>query len=245
MSDFGDKFIEANSKFRQEFASSGVNEVPATKEFVVNATGNLFIATTLNGGAHGSSSISEEAKLAFGQVSVFFAAMTKAMAEEGKTLFDYKAINSVVSSSGLFVKVTDSHVRFTSKAWGVKLGNQLIQTLFGLSGNLGSIGKSLMNMVGSIGKEADGIEISSETSRRETEVGTIIFVCEYLLGAISITPIVFKIDSDDAAKAFEVSACFKTHSNTLKIDIIKQVYMFVPPEFMVEAGAINEAIVVA
>ena len=38
MSDFGDKFIEANSKFRQEFASSGVNEVPATKEFVVNAT---------------------------------------------------------------------------------------------------------------------------------------------------------------------------------------------------------------
>lgn len=167
MSDFGNDFIEANSDFRQSFASSGVHEVPATKEFVVNATGNLFVATTLNGGIDGDSTISEEAKTAFGQVSVFFAAMTKAMAEEGKTLFDYKSINNVVSTSGLFVKVTDSNVRFTSKAWGVKLGNQLVQTLFGLSGSLGSIGKSLMNMVGSIGKEANGIEISSESNRRE------------------------------------------------------------------------------
>lgn len=61
------------------------------------------------------------------------------------------------------------------------------------------------------------------------------------MGAISITPIVFKIDSQDASDAFEVSACFKAHKKTLKVDIVKQVYMFVPPEFMIEAGALNEA----
>ncbi|NOU52838.1 hypothetical protein HG263_20220 [Pseudoalteromonas sp. JBTF-M23] len=241
MSDFGNEFIEANSEFRQKFASSGVNEVPATKEFVVNATGNLFVATTLNGGADGDSTISEEAKTAFGQVSVFFAAMTKAMAEEEKSLFDYMAINNVVSTSGLFIKVTDSNVRFTSQAWGVKLGNQLVQTLFGLSGNLGAIGKSLMSMVGAIGKEANGIEVSSTSQTREQEVGTIIFVCEYLLGAISITPIVFKIDSQDASDAFEASVCFKAHKKTIKVDIVKQVYMFVPPEFIKQAGVLNEA----
>ena len=66
--------------------SSGSTDVPATKQFAVNATGNIFIATTCNG--ENGTTISAEAEQAFGQVSVFFAALTKAMSHADNGLYD-------------------------------------------------------------------------------------------------------------------------------------------------------------
>lgn len=128
--------VVSNAQTRAaNLTTTNSNEVPATKQFVVNATGNLFIASTLNSTA-GGSVLPQEAENAFGEVSVFFAALTKAMAESGTSLYDYDALNKLVSSSGLFVKVTESNIQFESKQTGVTLSSQLIQTLLGLSGNL-------------------------------------------------------------------------------------------------------------
>ena len=80
--------IVSNAETRAtNLTTSKSSEIPATKQFAVNATGNLFIATTLNGGYAGNATISEEAEEAFGQVSVFFAAMTKAMSEGQVSVF--------------------------------------------------------------------------------------------------------------------------------------------------------------
>lgn len=238
------KAIKGDEKYRQSLKVAGTaKEVPATKEFVVNATGNLFVATTLNGGDTGNAQISEEAKKAFSQVSVFFAAMTKAMVEvDGEsTLYDYETINKIVSKSAMFVKVTDSAVDFKSKSWGVKFGADLIETLFGLSGGLGAIAKSLSDMIVGIGKEANAIEISGQNTDDSKRVGTIVFVCEYLLGAVSITPIVLNINAKQAAAAYTVGPCFSANKEADEIQIIKQTYMFVPPEFIKEAQALNTA----
>lgn len=239
-----EKSINADDEFRSALRiGNEAKEVAATKAFAVNATGNLFVATTLNGGEAGNADISEEAKIAFGQVSVFFAAMTKAMVENDSTskVYDYETINEIVSKSGMFVKVTDSEIIFKSSAWGIKFGQDLITTLLGLSGGLNTIAKSLTDMIVGIGKKADGIEIGADNQQSRKKVGTIVFVCEYLLGAVSITPIVLSIDAEDAQKAYRAGPCFKANSKENKIDIVKQVYSFVPPEFMKQAVALNEA----
>lgn len=217
------------------------SEIPATKQFVVNATGNLFVATTLNGGDAETATISGEAEEAFGQVSVFFAAMTKAMSEADANLYDYNAIDALVSSSGLFVKVTESDVIFKSSQWGLSLGAQLIQTLLGLSGNLAAIGKSLMDMIVGMGKASGSIDFSGDTSDKKTRVGTIIFVCEYLLGAISITPIVFSVDAKEADGIWKAGPCLKAERKEHTINILKSVYLFVPPSFIKHAASLNEA----
>lgn len=232
---------DATTRSEDVFSVQSDN-VAATKQYAINATGNLFIATTLNGGEPGNAAISQEAQKAFEQVSVFFAAMTKAMREEGLSLYDTEGIDKIVSDSGLFVKVTESEVFFKSRAWGVHFGNELIQALLGLSGNLASIGKSLMDMVIGIGKEAkNGIDVSGNTSGKKSSVSTIIFVCEYLLGAVSITPIVLSVDSKQTAAVYDIGPCFNMKNKGFSINILKQVYLFVPPSFVSNAKSLNDA----
>lgn len=237
-----ENFIISNPNTRAENpTSSQAAEVPATKQFVVNATGNLLVATTLNAGSSEQVTISADAEQAFGEVSVFFAAMTKAINASGLSLFDYQALNNLVSSSGLFVKVTDSRILFESSQWGVKFGNQLIQAIFGLSGNLAAIGKSLMDMILGMGDKLGSIDLSAQHSDQETRVSTIIFVCEYLLGAVSVTPVVITVDARDAVDIVNAGPCFKAQSKTNQLKILKSVYLFLPPAFIKHAATINEA----
>ncbi len=218
--------------------SNNKANIPATKQFVVNATGNLFIATTLSS-PDTPEDISEEAKEAFGQVSVFFAALTKAMSESGKSLYDYEALNGLIKGSGLFINITKSTIQFESKSWGVTFSNQLIQTLLGLSGNLAAIAQSLRSLIASVGSE--GIEVAKKGSKSRKQIGTIIFVCEYLMGAISITPLVFSIDANLAEKSLKLGPCFKQDSKKKTFYIEKEVHLFVPPKFIDHASKLNEA----
>ena len=233
-------FLVSNAETRaSDLTSSKSNDIPATKQFVVNATGNLFIASTLNTDFQTGSVISQEAEEAFGQVSIFFAALTKSMEEAGVSFYDYSAINKIVSKSGLFVKVTESQIDFTSKKKGVVLGNQLIQTLLGLSGNLASIGKSITDMIAGMGQES--IEISRDKKEQKKRVGTLIFVCEYLMGAISISPIIISVDAAQAESVWKAGPCLKAQSENFKLDINKAVYLFVPPAFVKHSATLNEA----
>ena len=218
--------------------SNTQSNIPATKQFVVNATGNLFIATTLSSSTT-PENISEEAKEAFGQVSVFFAALTKAMSDSKKSLYDYDALNKIIEGSGLFINVSKSTVKFKSSSWGVTFSNQLIQTLLGLSGNLAAILQSLRSLIASVGSQ--GIEVARDKKKLEKEVGTIIFVCEYLMGAVSITPLVFSIDSKKHEGKLKVGPCFNQVSEQQTYHIKKEVHLFVPPKFIHHAKELNEA----
>lgn len=225
------------TRAKNPISSKQVN-IPATKQFVVNATGNLYVATTLSS-PDTPQNISQEAEEAFGQVSVFFAALTKAMSDSGKSLFDYDALNKLIKGSGLFVNVTKSEVEFESSSWGVTFSNQLIQTLLGLSGNLAAITQSLRSLISSVGKE--GLSVKGDKSHEASKVGTIVFVCEYLMGAVSITPIVFSIDKKKNASALKVGPCFNAEAEKTKFNIDKEVHLFVPPKFIHHAAELNEA----
>lgn len=218
------------------------SSVAATKEFAVNATGNLFVASTLNAGGTGTggnTGLTEEAQKAFSQVSVFFAAMTKAMNESGKNLYDFDALNNLIQQSGLFVNMTKSDVQYNSTSFGLTFGSQLIQALLGLSGDLSSIANALTSLISEVGKQ--GISISADSTSKTSKVGTIVFVCEYLLGAVSITPIAIYADVKSNKANFSAGPCFKTSRTKTSWNLSKEVYLFVPPEFMSQAVTMNQA----
>ncbi|WP_419148894.1 hypothetical protein [Pseudoalteromonas 'SMAR'] len=229
----------SNSQTRAaNLTSNNSNDVPASKQFVMNATGNLFVASTLNNGADGNL-LPQEAQSAFAEVSVFFAALTKAMAESGKSLYDFDALDNIISSSGLFVKVTESDIDFHSKQAGVTFSSELLQTLLGFSGNLASLAKSLTDMIAGMGEAA--ITIAASNTSQSKKVGTIIFVCEYLLGAISITPIIVSADAQSVKTIWQAGPCLKGNHVEVKLGLTKSVFLFVPPEFVKRAASLNEA----
>ena len=249
MADDLTKAIQSTPQSRaEEFAAiNSTNTTPATKTFAINATGNLFVASTLNGGDAG---LTADAEKAFGQVSVFFAAMTKAIAEsknpktkQNYSFYDYDAINQIVSTSGLFIKVGQNDVDFSSNSWGVQFSIELVEAIFGnFSGGLEQIGKALFSMITSMGSEgAKQIKISGDSSSLDSKLGTIIFVCEYLLGAVSISPIVVYIDLKKSSHAITVGPCFHADAVSTKLTLHKENYLFVPPTFMDQAGTMNEA----
>lgn len=244
--------VDMSGQNAQTLATFGIKgSEPATKIFAVNATGNLFVASTLNGGDNSNANITAEAQTAFGQVSVFFAAMTKAITETANpnstetpkkpySIYDHEALQMVINKSGLFVQVGQSDVTFTSTSWGVEFSVELVKAILGgFSGDLASIGKSLFSLITSVGKE--GIGISGNSKSTTSKVGSIIFICEYLLGAVSITPMVVYLDVKKSSQNLKVGPCFKEHSSSLKWELHKDTYMFVPPAFMSQAGTMNAA----
>lgn len=235
------QLISSPESRSQTFSNLGQSEKPATKIFTVNATGNLFIASTLDGDNDGSSNLSAEATQAFEEVSVFFAALTKAMAKQGKGVFDYESLKQIVSESGQFIQVTETDIDFKSSSWGVTFGNDLIKAVLGAGGGLTVIAKSLMEMITGIGAAAGSIEVSGGSESDKSRLGTIIFVCEYLLGAVSITPVLVSVDAESAKKAFKAGPCLKTNKVAVEMKIRKSVYLFVPPAFVTRAASLNSA----
>ncbi|HAA14989.1 MAG TPA: hypothetical protein DCE41_26170 [Cytophagales bacterium] len=248
MADF-DGTIKSTPETRaDELANLGAgSSTPATKMFAVSATGNLFVASTLNGGPDSDPDLTDSAKTAFGQVSIFFAAMTKSIAStknpktgEFYSIYDYDALDAVIRRSGMFIQVGQNNYSFESDNWGMTLSSELVGVLMaGFTGDMVSIGRSLMPLVSSFGTE--GFNLSGKSSSEVSTIGALVFVCEYLLGAVSITPILVYANLEDNKAAFKAGPCFNAEAGSFTYKLAKRQYLFVPPEFTDEALTINEA----
>jgi hypothetical protein len=147
----------------------------------------------------------------------------------------------VINESGLFVQVGASEIKFNSTSWGVEFSVELIQAVLGgLTGDLASVGKALFSMVTSAGKQGM-LSINGSASSTSNKTGAIVFICEYLLGAVSITPMVIYIDLKKNEQSVKVGPCFNEHTDSLEWFVNKDTYMFVPPAFMEQAASMNEA----
>lgn len=224
---------------------TNVTNQPATKEFVYNETGNIFVASTLNN-ATGQGSISANALKAFEEVSVFFSAMTKAIStttnpetQTSYSLYDYDAINKIISNSGLFSIITQEEIDYQTSSWGVSLNIEFIEALIGFAAPSPDLITIFSSLIRSMGKEA--ITMSNKSSSSKGKVGTIVFVCEYLLGAVSITSLVLYADVSENSHNFAIGACFTEHNESLTWHLNKDTYLFIPPSFIQEAQSMNEA----
>lgn len=203
--------------------------IQATKRYVYNETGNIMLATTDST----SDQIQQDVRDVFAEVSVFFAAMTRAMAtainpDTGKnySIYDYAAIEGIVNGSGLFIQVSEEDVVHKIDSWGVTVSKALIEGILGLATGSGELAFA-QAMVNSIGKR--GLQIGASSDKTDTRVGTIVFVCEYLLGMPIVSALVVYIDSQQAGQQFKLGPCVNEHSGSLKLTMHKDTYMFVTP----------------
>jgi hypothetical protein len=212
--------------------------VQAVKRYVFNETGNIMMATTDTT----SDTIQQSVREVFAEVSVFFAAMTKAISQTRNpygvpvngvlpfySLYNYDALEAVIDGSGYFVHVNEEDVSYTTSSWGANFSQELIEAVLGLATGTGALAFASA-MVASMGKE--GLNISGQSSSSTSQVANIVFVCEYLLGMPVVSALVVTADASTVAQTFSAGPCFKEQSSSTTMTVHKDTYMFVTPTFI-------------
>lgn len=213
------------------------HNIQANKEYIFNETGNIMLASTEITG----STIPDEVRAVFAEVSVFFAAMTKAITQsvdpvtkKPYSLYNYNAMQNVIDGSGLFVHVTEEDVVHKTQSFGMSFSKELIEGLLGLATGAGALSFA-QGMIASMGKA--GLNIGESSSSSDTKVANIVFICEYLLGMPIISAMVVSCDAKENKQAFHLGPCIKEQSTQTTLKMHKDTYLFVTPKFIKEYSA--------
>lgn len=172
---------QAIEKFRRQSRAASAE---ANVTFRLNQTGNIFYATTSNG------EVAEGTKELFDSVTVFFSALTKALASKNKSLTDYDAVTKIIRGSGFFVEVQKFETELKIKQSSVEVNTQIIQQLLPgvTSGDGLVIAKAALSALG------EGFAHQSEDSH--STLCHLLFICEEIFGAPSVTVRVFYASKD-------------------------------------------------
>lgn len=207
------------------------HDIQANRYYVFNETGNICVATTSDSGE-----VDEKVTQLFQEVAVFFAGMTRAITttinkatNKPYTIYDYEALNNVISGSGLFVNVARENIRYESNQFGATFSKQLVEAVLGLATGEGALSFA-SSLVASVGSNA--IEISESNSSTNTHSAAIMFICECLLGMPSITAIVVSIDAKRFTESVDVGPCFSETETHTALRLRKESYLFVPPSYI-------------
>ncbi|WP_462165138.1 hypothetical protein [Pseudoalteromonas xiamenensis] len=208
------------------------NNIEAKKYYIFNETGNIMMASTIDA----NTPLSESVQKVFAEVSVFFAGMSRAITttknpatNKAYSLYNYEALQNIISGSGLFVHVTEEDVKYETKSFGADFSKELIESLLGLATGAGEMSFASA-MVSSIGKE--GLNISGSSSQTNSKVGNIVFVCEYLMGMPIVSAIVVYADCQQNKQQLKLGPCFSESSISTSWTLHKDTYMFVTPSFI-------------
>ncbi|MEP3050109.1 MAG: hypothetical protein ABJP48_02530 [Erythrobacter sp.] len=196
----------------------------------------MLSTTVLEGGE-----IPDEVRAVFSEVSVFFAAMTKAITQavdpvtnKPYSLYNYNAIQNVIDGSGLFVHVTEEDIEHKTESFGMQFSKELIEGLLGLATGAGALSFA-QGMIASMGKA--GLAIGGDHESSDNKVANIVFICEYLLGMPVISAMVVYCDAKENHTAFSVGPCFKGQTTSTTLKMHKDTYLFVTPKFIKEYSA--------
>ncbi len=211
---------------------------PAKKYYVVNETGNIMLSST----EPVTSSINANAQALFEEVSVFFAAMTKAITSTPRygatkpyglsdyyTLYDYEALEGVINRSGMFVNVHREDLYYSTEEVTATFNVEFIEAVLGVALTDGVGAGALMASLNAMGKQAS---FSYHRTKKYQKVGNILFVCEYLFGMPIVDVLYFYLDENETKTVVDASPCVKTSKDELELTIHKDSFMFVPPNWI-------------
>jgi hypothetical protein len=204
----------------------------AVKRYIFNETGNIMMAST----EIGSDKVADSVRDIFGEVAVFFAAMTKAISTtidpntgQPYSLYNYNAIQHVIDGSGLFVHVTEEDIQFSTTSYGATFSKELIEGLLGLASGVGELSFA-QGMIASMGSA--GLTIGGNSDSSDTKVANIVFICEYLLGMPIVSAMVVYCDASENSQTFAAGPCFSETTIQTSLTMHKDTYMFVTPAFI-------------
>ena len=160
---------------------------PLPKYYAFNETGNVMVCTT----TQGQEVVSDTLKTMFSDMSIFFAAMTKAIAThkdaEGKSgsIYSSDAILKILGKSELFVEAKQESITVSSSAVGDTMSKELTEHVLGRG-----LGESNLHF-------SRGLFRSMSEHAEHGDAGSIFFICENILGLPMVSAVVVKLDSPD------------------------------------------------
>lgn len=233
---------------------------PLPKYYMFNETGNIMLCTS----ERNIGGFDEDIKNSFIDVTVFFAAMSKAIhtTKNPKTdayysIYNYQAVKNVLLSSGMFIEVNVEENAFESEGVGESLGKAFLQ--HALNRNFGDVNLPFtramfngMKYQHSLNKATSHQDIASDA--RYFRGGSIFFICEILMGIPQTTAVLLNIEPESeedtdaeqkhlgkSANMFDLGCKYENehqpqHQNR-RWKFKKRSYLFVPPKFIANNSA--------
>lgn len=170
----------------------GAPYTPLPKHYLFNETGTIMLCTT-------DVSIKEfhnDVKDAFTDITVFFAAMSKALndtinKETGKpySIYNYQAVKNILGASEMFIEVNVEERLFESKHVGETLGKEFLQQALhrDFGDNPLSFTRGMFNGMSFQSQNGDASHPGG--SLKMSRGGCIIFICEILMGIPQVSAI--------------------------------------------------------
>ena len=201
-----------------EEPSQNTGDSEANVQFRLNATGNIFTSTSNKDGQ-----VSDEAKDLFKSVTVLFSAMTKAMHDAGKDLFDYSSWTDLIGRSGNFVEMSKFQQTLEIKSSELSIDTQVVQQMLpGItSGSSMDIAKSVLSAING--------KFGESSTDEDTKFAHLMFINEELMGSATVTIRLFYA-SKKSHVAMTKSPCHKTVSKTFSQDQEANTFLFVDPD---------------
>lgn len=199
------------------------------KYYVFNETGNIML-TTIDINDKPSKDVEET----FAEVSVFFAAMCKAISSTINpitkipySIYNYTAIKNVVDNSGLFVHISSEEIEHTSNASGKQFSTMMVKKILGIQNGTDPL-PFAQSMIYSLGQECNDLLKNNS----DENAANIFFICDYLLGLPIISAIVAYLNPKKNSNSIQLAPCTSERSKLANWMINKDTYLFISPDFI-------------
>lgn len=214
-----DKYSSLIQSYSNNVADRAGGEIP--KYYAFDEKGHVLFASTSDGEA------GQDVKNVFTKVICFFAGMTKALARKDKTLFDYVAVNEVISNSGVFIALGKEKRTFNSESTSASLNTTIIQNVLGSSITGGGM-KIAQNVLASLGGQ---IAASYEKSDTKKEIAHLLFICESIMGIPMVSVSLYHTNLEQHSWVAKTN-CSTVSRSTINFNYESDDYMFVDPQFI-------------
>lgn len=193
------------------------------KYFAFDETGNIMVVSTSPDG-----NVPAAVTEVFQKVSVFFAAITSAMASKNKTLYDYTDLQQVVEGSGLFITMHQEDRTFDYTSRELTLNTAIItQVLGGVAGG----GDALQIAQRTIESLGGAITLSVSDTKSDKKVANLLFVCENLMGMPIVSVQLFMVNATETESVAK-SNCSTSVTQDIHFKYHQNTYLFVDPTYI-------------
>lgn len=228
-----------------------------TKHYVFNETGNIMLCAT----PESLQQLDGELKMAFVDISVFFAAMTKALASTENpvtkrpySLFNYQALKNMLADSGLFVETNVEQGTFSHEGVGRSLTQAWLQQVLNRDFKKQPLpfSNAMFNGMRYQQAEASQQQQLDDKQKQLCRGGSIFFIGELLLGVPQTSAVLLKVEplsvnadaevtEPDPQDIFSLAALDESkHQAKHKVRhwrFKKRTYLFVPPKYIAHASS--------
>ncbi|OLQ74061.1 hypothetical protein BIT28_19440 [Photobacterium proteolyticum] len=172
--------------------SKSSHYAPLSKYYAFNETGNVMVCTT----NEGAEVVSDALKHMFSDMSIFFAAMTKAIAThkdaQGKanSIYSSDAILKILDKSEFFVEAKRESIKASSSAVGDTMSKELTESILGRE-----FGESRLHFSRGLFRTMSCRLEDAKKAELDGDAGSIFFVCENILGLPMVSAVVVTLKS--------------------------------------------------